>query len=62
MGESYPHPDRFTIGIWDDNHQKFSGKPEAIYLDLEIYATGLIKEDDRAVEMVLTGPDQITIP
>lgn len=62
IGETFPHPDRFTIVIWGDDRDKFPGKPEDIYIDLEICATGMIEEYNDMPEMIVTEPDQITIP
>ncbi|MFZ6027980.1 MAG: hypothetical protein ACOYYS_09705 [Chloroflexota bacterium] len=61
IGENYPNPDRFTVVIWAQDRHKFPGKPEGIYSGQEICVTGTIEEYDGALEIIVTGPEQIAI-
>ena len=59
MCYAYPHPNRFTVVIWDDNRDKFPQPPEDYYNARTIYVSGLIILYDGVPQIEVTSPSQI---
>lgn len=61
IGKKYDNPDRFTVVIWVENRTKFPFDPEQFYLGLTICVRGVIKEYEKAPEIIVSDPSQIVI-
>ena len=62
LGLSYPDPGRFTVVIWIDGRWNFDYPPEETYLGLTICVTGTIELYEGSAEMIVEGPEWISVP
>jgi hypothetical protein len=62
LGLPYPDPGRFTVLIWIDGRWNFDVAPEEAYLGLTICVTGTIELYEGSPEMIVDGPEWISVP
>ena len=62
LGNPYPDPDRFTVGIWIENRSNFAQAPEDYHLGKTICVTGLIIEYKGSPEIEAKCPSEIQDP
>jgi hypothetical protein len=62
LGLPYPDPGRFTVLIWIDGRWNFDHPPEETYLGLTVCVTGTIELYEGSPEMIVEGPEWISVP
>jgi len=61
LGAAYPHSP-LTIVILAKDNENFKGSIESLYNDKDICVTGLLKDFNGKPEIIISKPEEITIP
>jgi hypothetical protein len=61
LGESYPHPDRFDVVVYEDVTDRFGVGPDPAWEGRELCVRGQLRERDGVLQIVLSDPAEIEL-